>query len=181
MINDEITHLNELLDRLARLIAAGEWQTDLNPAQRNALSYIARANRFSRSPSHVADYLSTTRGTATQTLKALERKDMIERERSQDRRSVTFTLTRRGEEALRQDTDLIHALKTMPEQSRSDLSTSLQHLMHGILRERGGKTFGICRTCRHHRPKPSGAYCSLLDVTLQDWERSQICHEHLAP
>ena len=43
------------------------------------MAYLARANRFSRGPSHLADWLGTTRGTVSQTLKALERDGLISR------------------------------------------------------------------------------------------------------
>jgi predicted transcriptional regulator len=60
-----------LIDRLERLTRAGEG-LGLNPAQWEALRFLARANRFSRSPAAVADYLASTRGTVSQTLIALE-------------------------------------------------------------------------------------------------------------
>ena len=89
--------LSELILRLARLELAGAWQDDLNPAQRAALAYLARANRFSRAPSQVADYLGTTRGTVSQTLKALDSKGHIAAEAAPgDRRSIRYRVTDRG-------------------------------------------------------------------------------------
>ncbi|MFC6657468.1 MarR family transcriptional regulator [Roseibium salinum] len=89
--------VRDLIDRLSRLIAAEEWNGPLNPSQFAALSYLARANRFSRAPSHVADYLATTRGTASQTLKALARKGLIAETRSQeDKRSIRYDVTDHG-------------------------------------------------------------------------------------
>ena len=69
--------LTDLLDRLARLHLASRRDDALNPAQAAALDYLARANRFSRMPSAVADYLAATRGTVSQTLKALAAKGLI--------------------------------------------------------------------------------------------------------
>ncbi len=40
----------ELIDRLERLVRASEQAGDLNPAQWEVLRYLARANRFSRTP-----------------------------------------------------------------------------------------------------------------------------------
>ena len=59
------TEVTLLLDRLARLHAARRRAVMLTDAQCAALDYLARANRFSRSPSVIADYLATTRGTAS--------------------------------------------------------------------------------------------------------------------
>ena len=61
-----------LIDRLGRLMRSGEHAGDLNPAQWEALRYLARANRFSRTPAALAQYLGSTRGTVSQTLIALE-------------------------------------------------------------------------------------------------------------
>jgi len=64
---------------------------------KSALSYLARANRFSRAPSQVATYLSATRGTISQTLKALARKELIAEHRSQvDKRSISYGITTKG-------------------------------------------------------------------------------------
>ena len=38
------------LERLARVMRAREHEDGLNPAQREALRYVARANRFSNTP-----------------------------------------------------------------------------------------------------------------------------------
>ena len=43
-----------------------------SPAQWMALRFFARANPFSRTPSAFAEFQATTRGTATQAIKALE-------------------------------------------------------------------------------------------------------------
>ena len=55
----EAAHLIDRLERLARL---GDAPGGINPAQWKALRYLARANRFSRTPAALADYLASTRG-----------------------------------------------------------------------------------------------------------------------
>ena len=57
-----------LIGRLDRLMRSGVAVEGLNPAQWEALRYLARANRFSRPPAGLADYLGSTRGTVSQTL-----------------------------------------------------------------------------------------------------------------
>ena len=93
----DLTRTHDLVDRLYRLNAAGDWADTLNPTQRMALAYLARANRFSRCPSHVAEYMALTRGTASQTLKALVRKKLIRSQRSsKDGRSISYQVTEQG-------------------------------------------------------------------------------------
>ena len=97
MIQNHRIRIRTLIERLAKITTAVDWQDGLNPAQYNALSYLALANQYSRSPSHVADYLCTTRGTASQTLKSLEQKGFIRSVASAtDKRSTTYQLTASG-------------------------------------------------------------------------------------
>ena len=69
----ESVRIADLIDRVSRAVQRLQYTGGLNPAQWVALRYIAQANRYSRSPSAVAEYLGTTKGTASQTLKALGR------------------------------------------------------------------------------------------------------------
>ena len=90
-----------LLDRVFRVFSSEEWEEGINPAQRAALAYLARANRFSRSPSHVAEYLNSTRGTVSQTLKALTRKGLVaEHPSTTDKRSISYDVTPAGTKLL---------------------------------------------------------------------------------
>ena len=177
------TRLKELIDRLARLAAAEERSDRLNPAQRQALAYLARANRFSRAPSHVAAYLNTTRGTASQTLKALERKGFIARAPGgEDKRSVAYEVMQAGHAELAQPGDLEAVLDGLPEAQADALAEGLAALLQQGLARRGQRSFGMCRTCRHHRVAVGDqpAWCDLLEVGLAPEETGALCHEHEA-
>ena len=67
--------LAELAAHLGR-IAYGEGSEGsvegLTPAQRTALRYFSKANRFSRTVSAFAEFHATTRGTASQTVKSCD-------------------------------------------------------------------------------------------------------------
>ncbi|MCX2725872.1 MarR family winged helix-turn-helix transcriptional regulator [Roseibium salinum] len=172
--------VRDLIDRLSRLIAAEEWNGPLNPSQFAALSYLARANRFSRAPSHVADYLATTRGTASQTLKALARKGLIAETRSQeDKRSIRYDVTDHGIDLLEDPSGLDKVIASLPEDVTSDLASNLKTLVLAMLQQRGGRSFGICSTCRHHDSTGTGGYCRLLEVPLAPADGKKICHEHI--
>jgi len=173
------THLiADLIDRLSRLNAAEEWAGPLNPSQYAALSYLARANRYSRAPSHVADYLATTRGTASQTLKALARKELIAETRlEEDKRSIRYDVTDGGREMLAAQSAMLNAIAALDENSATALQDGLAALVLMLLERRGAKPFGLCKECRHHRPTESGGFCSLLEVPLMPGEADQICHE----
>ncbi|MBY6068596.1 MarR family winged helix-turn-helix transcriptional regulator [Leisingera aquaemixtae] len=166
-----------LLDRLSRLHGTGRRAAGLNPAQASALDYLARANRFSRTPSAVADYLSATRGTISQTLKSLAAKGLAEEgPGGSDRRSRRYDLTPQG----RAVADALDAKPPvdLPDRKMEDVRDALRQLVRGMIKARGGRSFGLCRSCRHHRTSAQGAHCALLDVPLQDEETTQICQEH---
>ena len=171
--------LTDLLDRLSRLHLSERRDEDLNPAQIAALDYLARANRFSRMPSAVADYLASTRGTVSQTLKALARKGLIrEHPGETDKRARRYDLTSEGQSALARlpgppGLDL-------PPHRIAQTEAALRQLLEAMLQARGRRSFGLCKTCRHHGARDGAPYCALLDLPLQPEETGQICLEHAA-
>ncbi len=174
-------HILTLIKRLARLDASEVWETDLNPAQIAALDYLARANRLSRAPSHVAEYLGTTRGTMSQTLKALTRKGYVgERRSDADRRSISYDLTDAGIELVARYGNLSKTIDTLPAKQRTELFDTLSDVLKRQLAAHDGRAFGICKTCVHHQTTGDRAYCSLLSVPLSADEAERICHEQVA-
>lgn len=171
--------VRELLDRLTRMHSSESRSDELNPTQVAALGYLRRANRFSRAPSQVAEFLSATRGTVSQTLKALLRKGLIEESRSsQDRRSISYRAmpdpASQEDAADGDDSALAH----VPTQVLRDAEAALGALLAAMLAARGGRTFGLCQTCRHHRRETRTARCTLLDVEIDPNEYDAICYEH---
>lgn len=180
-MNTSPTDLRDLIERLARLSTAEEWADGLNPSQRAALSYLAKANRFSRAPSHVADYLNATRGTVSQTLKALSRKGLVKEVRSAtDKRSISYSLTNKGRHALQRTSAFEEALRSLPEGQRADISENLEGLARTALTQTNGKFFGQCKECRYHEHRTNGGFCALLSETLKPEETHQVCHEFQA-
>ena len=94
----------ELLLLVGRLVQANGYEGELSPAQWMALRFFARANSFSRTPSGFAEFQATTRGTASQAIKALEAGGYLARRQSQaDGRSVTLRLTDKGRKIIARD------------------------------------------------------------------------------
>lgn len=102
-----ITAAQEAVDLLMQ--AGNTWYFDstrqgLRDRDWMALRFLARANRFSRTPSALAQFVGVTRATASQMVKDLEGKSYLERRRSpQDKRSVTLAVTLQGERILAGD------------------------------------------------------------------------------
>lgn len=174
-----------LIERLGRLLRAGDHATGLNPAQAEALRYLSRANRFSRTPAALADYLGSTRGTVSQTLLSLEGKGLIERKaNARDGRSVLLAITKSGLRYL--GVDPVRALARTIDATGADarLADDLEASLRAAIAERGGRAFSACHTCRHfRRDQRSGAFphhCVLLDEKLSAADAVAICVEHAA-
>jgi DNA-binding MarR family transcriptional regulator len=171
--------IKEMIDRLGRINAADEWGEDINPTQRTALSYLARANRFSRSPSQVSDFMTATRGTVSQTLKVLARKGLIAEIRSEyDKRSISYSITEKGEALLQKTGTIENAVSLLNDDESSLLLGGLETLMRNVLKQRNFKAFGVCETCKHHLRKSHGLVCDLLGEPLSPAEAKKICHEY---
>lgn len=175
----------DLIERIARLMQAEEQKGPLNPAQWEALRYLAKANRFSRTPAALAEYLGSTRGTVSQTLIALEKKDCIKRTpNAHDKRSVDIALTPLGQQHLTNDPR--QKLASCIEATRNGLSLqdALSQVLNEAIHRNNAKSFGICKSCRFFQrtDKPensTGSHrCGLLNVPLSDKDSEEICVEH---
>jgi DNA-binding MarR family transcriptional regulator len=176
--------ISHSLERLGRIMRAAEHDGGLNPAQWEGLRYLGRANRFSNSPGALTRYLGATKGTVSQTLKALERKGFIAKAtRPGVNRSIILTLTAKGEKALASDpwNSLAKIAEDLGGKTRRRLAKGLQEVLAGALRKGGYRRFGSCPECRFFREKgrqnePSGPHlCMLFDAALAPPELRQIC------
>ena len=176
--------IGELVTRLGRITHALQFSAGLNPAQWEALRFLARANRYSCSPSALAAYLGSTKGTVSQTLIALESKGYVSRARSGgDRRSVSLALTERGRDLLRKDplTLLRTAGSALPAAEGDAMRNGLNRFVGILTRTLGRCEFGICEDCRHlHLAGAEGGIevpfkCGLTDDPLSEPELEQIC------
>ena len=174
-----------LIDRIERLARSGVQVEGLNPAQWVALRYLARANRFSRTPAALADYLASTRGTVSQTLIALEGKGFVTREPSErDKRSIDLQLTRQGKRALENDPLAILAghIENAAGARIVELIESLRATLASAIAHNKGRAFGACYTCRHFQRDARASaktphHCRLLDEPLSEAESHDICVE----
>ncbi|MCZ4279665.1 MarR family winged helix-turn-helix transcriptional regulator [Kiloniella laminariae] len=186
-----VEHFISLLARLSRLVNHDGHASGLKPAQWDALRFLARANRFSRTPGGLTAYLGATKGTTSQTLMSLEKKGLVEKNPDPlDRRSVALKLTAAGEELAQSDAlssfgSLFEALSP-PE--RQSLEVAMEQLLRAKLQQQGNRPFGICNSCRHFRKNsPDGKlsagqphFCSLLKEPLSDHDSHKICIEQEA-
>ena len=174
----------ELVEQLARRASADAFSAGLNPAQWSALRYFERANRFSRTVSAFARYHGTTRGTASQTIRALVAKGFLRRTPAEhDQRSFRLDVTERARRRLATDplAAFVDAAGTLPREECATLARSLGKLLEQV---QGDSAFGVCTSCRHlgpidGAPRAGCAYrCRFKDALLHDEELGRICIDY---
>src|SRR5512133_2559293 len=142
----------ELLLQVGRLVQAEGYDGELSPAQWMALRYFARANSFSRNPSAFAEFQATTRGTASQAIKALEAGGYLVRQRSKaDGRSFSLRLTNKGNKALAHDPFevLVHAVDSLDVKDRTAMHHPLDQVLTTVTASGAHRRFGVCQDCTY--------------------------------
>lgn len=167
----------QLVDRLSRLTRELQFCAGLNPAQWEALRFVSRANRYSRTPTGLAEFLGTTKGTASQTIIALEAKGYVQRVRgSADRRQVTLSLTPAGTELLNQDpfVEIERAAEGIDGDTVASLVRGLSSLLYQVQTKHGIKEFGVCANCALHCVGQAQE-CGMTGEALDTHEAELIC------
>ncbi len=185
----EDASLPQLLSALSRAmqneqhhaaVAAG-----LLPVQLAMLAYLRDANRYSNTPQCLTEFLGLTMATGSQSLKIPEVRGWVIRQAAEhDRRVVRLALSDTGQGVLDHTADDAWraAAQLLPVDDQKILSALLTRLLASWQQTRHGKTFGVCRTCRHFRPGAHNHQCGLTGETLTEADSRQICREHsLAP
>jgi len=172
---------------VGRLVQAEGYEGELSPAQWMALRFFARANSFSRTPSAFAEFQATTRGTASQAIKALEAGGYLVRQRSQaDGRSVTLRLTDKGHEAVARDPFevLVRAVDSLNAQEQTAMRDALHHVLTTIAASGAHQHFGVCQDCAYlggetycdsTRASQSALGCLLFGVPMEPHDASLLC------
>jgi DNA-binding MarR family transcriptional regulator len=177
----------ELLLLAGRLVQSEGYDGELSPAQWMALRYFARANPFSRTPSAFAEFQATTRGTASQAIKALEAGGYLVRQRSKaDGRSVSLRLTSKGKKALARDPFevLVRAVDLLDAKERTAMHHALHQVLTTVAASGAHQRFGVCHDCAHRggemccnptSANPSAPQCQLLGVPIQPEDAGLLC------
>jgi len=142
----------ELLLLVGRLVQADGYDGELSPAQWMALRFFSRANSLSRTPSAFAEFQATTRGTASQAIKALEAGGYLVRQRSPaDGRSVTLRLTDKGHEVVARDPFevLVRAVDSLNAQEQTAMRDALHHVLTTLAASGTHQHFGMCQDCAY--------------------------------
>lgn len=177
--------LHALLTAVARALQSEQRRlavaAELPPVQWTILRYLGAANRYSNTPQVLAEYLGQTKGTVSQSIKHLEARGWVERRPdARDGRSVRLFLTPAGRRQLEEDApaEWREALAALSAAERNATEAGLTKLLGAWQQGRGGRSFGVCRSCRHFLDRPEGYRCGLTGEALSEEDSTRICREH---
>lgn len=159
--------------------AAGEADT-LTPAQWAALRFVASANPRSATPGAFARFHGVTKGTASQTVRALIRKGLVDAHPgSADARARVLTLTAAGRAKLDDDpiAPLVCAIDAMHPREQRALENALGALaarLHGVSAHRS--VFGVCAACSNlERRSGQPPRCRAYDEPVRGEQAERFC------
>ena len=176
----------DLIERMTALLRSEErkkcTELGLQPVHLQVLDYLSRCNRYSDTPAALTNYLGMTRGTVSQTLLLLEKKEFIKKTTDAiDRRRVHLNLLRDGSAILKQA-------------RTSDLFTQAASLFKGhdfinneemflkaltaLQKANKSQSFGLCKTCQYFNTTSVGLNCGLTNEPLNQSDSEKICQEH---
>jgi len=176
----------ELLEQVARILWFEGSRHGLRDREWMALRFLSRANRFSRTPSALASYVGTTRGTASFIIGELERLGHIERKRSaKDKRSVMLSVTQQGKKFLARDpvNVLLEAIAVLDEEARIHFRDALRHVLDQSDAAEQRHHTDVCKRCiflREDRTTADGKTaaefsCRLFRAPIAEPEVELLC------
>jgi len=180
----------EYLERIANLLRTDTRKLGvgkgLQPVQMEALHYLSCCNRYSNTPVAVSDYLGLTKGTVSQTLGVLENAGFIEKLPDlKDRRIVHLQLTDAGQNLIHESIPpklLEVAMELTTEAEQVFILDALSRVLQAMQQANKLKSFGVCKTCRHHQLEAENLRrCALTGDILTNNDSDKICREHAFP
>ncbi|MCE9685622.1 MarR family winged helix-turn-helix transcriptional regulator [Shewanella sp. AS16] len=179
---DYVERLNSLLRSWQR----DDAQVSTVPAvQLSALRYLSICNHYSDTVTGVTEYLGLTKGTVSQSLKALEERQwLVKRLDPKDKRIVHLRPTQTGLALIQRLATLQvleNALAQLGAEAEQQLTVLLHELLTQMQQQESRKSFGICSSCRFHQHRDGRPFCGLTREPLPDDAIGLICREHQAP
>lgn len=174
--------LHLTIERLSSLFraelraAAGEHGLKL--VQLEALIYLSVANRYSDTVGALADYLGVTKGTASQTLLALERRSLIAKVVDADDGRVQHCRLTPDGRAIVDGTHPAAFLAETPDEDVAEAQKAATELLRILQRGRGFRTFGQCQSCSKFETSGTRFRCGLTGERLTRADSKLICREH---
>lgn len=174
------SRIHDLAERFASLFRQSfresASESGLNLVQLEALVYFDNANRYSDTAASLTEYLALTKGTVSQTIKALERRGLLTKVvDASDARVQHCALTEAGQTIARRarPAELLRGLE-----DSATHTDALEALLRALQRQNQHRSFGVCKSCRHFGRRSRGGRCGLTGEALSIGDSGRMCREH---
>jgi DNA-binding MarR family transcriptional regulator len=178
----------DLIEYMAALIRSEErkrcTELKIQLVHLQVLEYLSQCNKYSDTPAAITNYLGMTRGTVSQSLILLEKRELIDKRQDQiDKRVFHIQLLKKGLNTLNKakPTGLFQkAAKILETQSSVKGGEELFiKALTALQKANNSKSFGICRTCKNFTKISTGFFCELTQEKLSKSDSNKICQEHI--
>ena len=184
---NDISRVCDLLERLSTMfrnsVRLEGLKNGLHPVHQEVLFYLSRCNQYSDTPAGVTEFLGITKGTASQSIRLLESKELLTKEQDEnDGRVIHLKLTAKGKKIASVAIPppvLKIALENFSEPDGNALEGQLELLLKEMQQTNNSATFGLCKTCVYHQLLSAGTFhCELTQEELPTKFGELICREH---
>jgi DNA-binding MarR family transcriptional regulator len=181
-MNDDLFNLIERLANLLRQETRFAGQSlGLQPIQQEALYYLSTCNKYSDTTLAVTEYLGLTKGTVSQSLKILESKALIVRQKdTNDKRITHLKVTEEGKRFLSTTCPprkFIGSVNELTDEQQNETATLLSEILRNYQKSTGRTAFGVCKNCKFNQKMPESFLCALTKETLTVEDTRLICRE----
>ncbi|MGL4325407.1 MAG: MarR family winged helix-turn-helix transcriptional regulator [Beijerinckiaceae bacterium] len=184
--------LHDGLDRLAAVLRADQWSAanavGLNPTQGSVLSFLAGRAPAGVRVKAIAAHLGVTQPTATDSIAALERKQLIRKTVvPDDGRAVAVCITDQGREMLKTigmaASSTGTALALLEPAEQAELLLLITKLIRSLQVADAIPVQRMCVTCQHFRPNIHGDaaqphHCAFVNAAFGNRHLRLDCSDH---
>lgn len=177
----------KIIERISNLLRSEERKKyaaiGLQPVHIQVLEYLSACNRFSDTPAAVAEYLGITKGTISQSIQVLERKDYLEKTQdTNDGRVVHLSLSAQGIQLLDEIRPMdvfAQAQEAVSSKAFSTIEAALNSVLIELQKANNAKSFGVCQSCVNFIEVDNHYLCNLTQLPLSQLDAKKICREHV--
>jgi DNA-binding MarR family transcriptional regulator len=184
--------LREGLERVAAVLRADQWAATngvgLNPTQVHVLTFLAGRDRAGIRVKEIAAHLGVSQPTATDSIAALERKMLIDKDAdAQDSRATSVRINAQGRDVLKTigafPSGLDLSLSGLTIEEQSDLLLLLVKLIRSMQMAGSIPVQRMCVTCRHFQPNTysdaqNPHHCAFVNAAFGDRHFRLDCSDH---
>lgn len=180
-------NLFDSIERMVALIRAEERRRcaeyRLQLVHLQILDYLTLCNQYNDTPAALSNYLGMTRGTVSQSLLLMEKKQLLSKTPDEDdKRVVHLKILPAGLKLLTKVKPLdlfAKASELLQKNADTDAcETFFIQALTALQTVNKSKSFGLCKTCKHFNAKAKCGVCGLTKENLTHAECEKICQEH---